>query len=148
MTINMFAILLSLHSPSHGRVKYISDLRGLARSHPVLAGTLTLTLFSMAGIPPLAGFCSKFYLFFAALGSSLYVLAFVGVLTSCVSCFYYIRLIKIMYFEQPAQWLVYSQIDKEKALLLGITLLFILGFFFYPSPLFVLSHKVALAFCL
>jgi proton-translocating NADH-quinone oxidoreductase chain N len=154
MTINLFAIILSCQESHHDfekektgtyHLKYISDLGMLGQMNPVLAFTLTCTLFSMAGIPPLAGFCSKFYLFFAALSSSLYFLAFFGVLTSVVSCFYYIRMIKIMYFEKPTQFIAYQSMDREKSILLGITLFFMIFFFFYPSPLFFLAHQVALS---
>ena len=156
MTINLFALLLSFqesHFPEKGtkgstgsfHLKYISDLGMLGKMNPLLAFTLTCTMFSMAGIPPLAGFCSKFYLFFAALSSSLYILAFFGVLTSVVSCFYYIRMIKIMYFEKPTQFIAYQSMDREKSLLLGVTLFFMIFFFFYPSPLFLIAHQVALS---
>nr|QGN73906.1 NADH dehydrogenase subunit 2 [prasinophyte sp. MBIC10622] len=149
MTVNMFSAVLSLRTQGEGlRVKYLSDLSGLSRSNPILAFTLTMTLFSMAGIPPLAGFCSKFYVFFAALGSSMYVLAVVGVLTSVLSCFYYIRLVKVMYFETPHVWVSYAPMDKEKAVLLGLTLFFTMFFFVYPSPLFLLTHEIALSICL
>jgi len=148
MTLNVFAIILSLREQGKEiRVKYISDLERLAQTNPLLALTFTLTLFSLAGIPPLAGFCSKVYLFFAAMSSSLYSLAFVGVLSSVISCFYYIRMIKIMYFEKPTQWHVYQQIDKEKSLLLAISSFFLVFFFFYPSPLFVMTYQIALTFC-
>jgi NADH:ubiquinone oxidoreductase subunit 2 (subunit N) len=106
----------------------------------------------MAGIPPLAGFCGKFYVFFAALSSSFYILAFVGIFTSVISCFYYIRLIKIMYFEKETQTPgnfqpinSFESIDKTKSLILGFTLFFTLFFLFYPSPLFLIAHKVALS---
>ena len=154
MTINLFAIILSCQESHHDfheiktgtyHLKYISDLAMLGKMNPLLAFTLTCTMFSMAGIPPLAGFCSKFYLFFAALSSSLYVLAFFGVFTSVVSCFYYIRMIKIMYFEKPTHYIAYQSMDREKSILLGITLFFMIFFFFYPSPLFLIAHQVALS---
>jgi len=154
MTINLFALVLSFQESSNDferkktgtyHLKYISDLAMLGKMNPLLALTLTCTLFSMAGIPPLAGFCSKFYLFFAALSSSLYFLAFFGVLTSVVSCFYYIRMIKIMYFEKPTQFIAYQSMDQEKSILLGLTLFFMIFFFFYPSPLFLVVHQVALS---
>jgi len=149
MTLNVFAIVLSLRSRASGessQVRYISDLSMLSRTHPVLAITLTLTLFSMAGVPPLAGFCGKFYVFFSALSSSMYLLAFVGIFTSVISCFYYIRLIKIMYFEKlPASVISFQPIDQGKAFVLAITLFFLVFFIFYPSPIFLLAQKVALS---
>jgi proton-translocating NADH-quinone oxidoreductase chain N len=146
MSLNVFALVLALNSVN-SRLRYVSDFGMLSVSHPVLAFTFACTLFSMAGIPPLAGFCSKFYVFFAALGSGLYAVAILGVLTSVISCFYYIRLIKIMYFERPSRWLTYEVLDLEKAGVLGLTLFCILFFFLYPSPLFLSAHKVALCLC-
>ena len=130
------------------QIRYISDLAMLAKTNPTLAIVLTISLFSMAGIPPLAGFCSKFYVFFAALGSSLYLLAFVGIFTSVISCFYYIRLIKIMYFEKPTEIISFEGIDKVKAFTIAFTSFFLVFFVFYPSPIFLLAHKVALAITL
>nr|YP_008802566.1 NADH dehydrogenase subunit 2 [Monomastix sp. OKE-1]AGZ90219.1 NADH dehydrogenase subunit 2 [Monomastix sp. OKE-1] len=165
MTLNVFALLLSLRAKSTSlisenneniiknestQLRYISDLSLLSKTNPMLAFTLTITLFSMAGIPPLAGFCGKFYVFFSALSSSFFILAFVGIFTSVISCFYYIRLIKIMYFEkesttgyQPIN--SFEPIDKTKSIVLGITFFFTLFFLFYPAPLFLVAHKVALS---
>ncbi|KAG7022596.1 NADH-ubiquinone oxidoreductase chain 2, partial [Cucurbita argyrosperma subsp. argyrosperma] len=81
MTIDAFAIVLALRQT---RVKYLADLGALAKTHPISAITFSITMFSYAGIPPLAGFCSKFYLFFAALGCGAYFLAPVGVVTSVI----------------------------------------------------------------
>jgi NADH-ubiquinone oxidoreductase chain 2 len=81
MTMDVFAIVLALRQT---RVKYIADLGALAKTNPILAITFSITMFSYAGIPPLAGFCSKFYLFFAALGCGAYFLAPVGVVTSVI----------------------------------------------------------------
>ena len=106
------------------RIKYITDLAYLAKTNPILALTFTITMFSMAGIPPLAGFYSKAYLFFATMSSGLYLLALIGVLTSVLSCFYYIRLVKIMYFEVPKTWCSYTQVPYENALTLGLSLFF------------------------
>jgi proton-translocating NADH-quinone oxidoreductase chain N len=147
MTLNMFAAILSCteHTGVH-RIKYIQDLGLLAQTNPVLACTMSCTLFSMAGIPPLAGFMSKFYLFSAAMSSSLYALAVIGVLSSVLSCFYYIRLIKIMYFEQPSHYVTYQPIDREKATLLGLTTFFIVFFVVFPKSLFLWTGKIALLF--
>ena len=84
------------------RVKYTTDLARLSTSNPTLAFTLTIVMFSLAGIPPLAGFYSKAFLLFAAIRSAHYVLALIGVLMSAISAFYYIRIVKIMYFESIA----------------------------------------------
>ena len=145
MTVNAFAVVLALRQ---NRLQYISDLGALARTNPILAITLSITMFSYAGIPPLAGFCSKFALFFAALGCGAYLLALVGVVTSVISCFYYIRFVKVMYFDTPNTWILYKPMDHEKSLLLAITSFCITFFFLYPSPLFLVSHQMALCLCL
>jgi proton-translocating NADH-quinone oxidoreductase chain N len=169
MTMNLFAIILcpvrresfssndSIHNSdttSSGRdstrverIKYTTDLAMLGRTNPILAGTLTVTMFSIAGIPPLAGFYSKAFLMFAAMSSAQYLLAIIGVLTSVISCFYYIRIVKVMYFESPDKWLTFMQVPKESSLLLGCTLSFLLFFCIHPTPLFLVTHKVALSLC-
>jgi proton-translocating NADH-quinone oxidoreductase chain N len=152
MNINMFAFILcgmrreTLQTVP--RIKFITDLSFLSKTNPLLALTFTITLFSMAGIPPLAGFYSKAFLFFAAMSSNLYVLAVIGVLCSVLSCFYYIRLVKIMYFEGPKNWCSFSLVPVENAITLAITLFFILFFMFYPTPLHLITHKIALTLCL
>jgi NADH:ubiquinone oxidoreductase subunit 2 (subunit N) len=103
-----------------------------------------MTLLSMAGVPPLAGFCAKMYVFFAAMEGSMYLLALVGVLTSVIGAFYYIRFIKIMYFEKLVSWSFFDQISREKSIILGFTTLFILTFFLYPSTLMITAHQLAL----
>ena len=133
----------------------IHDFRLLGKTNPILAFTFTTILFSMAGIPPLAGFCSKFYLFFASLSSSLYVLAFVGIVTSVISCFYYIRFVRIMYFETPntsatktnQSHVFFSDISFANSLVLALVGIFLILFFVYPSPLFLWTHKIAIALC-
>ena len=142
-SVNIWTVVLSLKD-NNGYNRYITDLSSLGEKNPILAITLTLCLFSMAGVPPLAGFYAKFYIFFSAIESSIYILAFVGVITSVIGSFYYIRLIKIMYFEKPKVWRVFDKIDYAKSVILGLTFLFILCFFIYPAPLYLLAHKLAL----
>ena len=158
MTINLFAIIL-LHlgrhdtssavslSPWVQRVKYTTDLAQLGSTNPLLALSLAVTMFSIAGIPPLAGFYSKAVLFFAAVSSSQYLLALFGVITSVISCFYYIRLVKIMYFEKSTMWCSFSRVPKSSSLPLAATFLFIISFLLYPAPLYLATHKCALAIC-
>ena len=102
MTAGTFACVLAMRQ--NGRmVEGLSDLAGLSRNAPLLALALAVFMFSMAGIPPLAGFFSKLYVFLAAIDAGLYTLAVIGVLTSVVSAFYYLRIVKIMYFDEPAE---------------------------------------------
>ena len=157
VTVNVFGVIMSPlrratqpSQPHQGvdRVKYTTDLAQLGKTNPVLAATLTVSMFSLAGIPPLAGFYGKAFLFWAALSSSQYLLALVGIIASAISCFYYIRIVKIMYFEAPQNWLTFSRISKESSIILAITLLFVVGLMGYPFPLYVASQKVALALCI
>lgn len=151
MSCGIFALALALSSNSKDTkfLQTLQEFRSLGKTNPILALTFTIILFSMAGIPPLAGFCSKFYLFFAALSSSLYLLAFIGVITSVISCFYYIRFIKIMYFEtqSSANASFFQSIPLANSLVLATVGAFLIFFFIYPSPLFLWTHKTALALC-
>ena len=84
-------------------VEDIDDLSGLSRTNPMMAFLLAMLMFSLAGIPPLAGFFAKFYVFLAAIQAGLYALAVIGVLSSVVGAYYYLRIVKIMYFDEPAE---------------------------------------------
>ena len=102
MTLGSFAIVLSMRR-SGGMVEEIGELAGLSRTNPVQAFFLAMLLFSLAGIPPLAGFFAKYVVFLAAIEAELYVLAVIGVLASVVGAVYYLRIIKIMYFDEPVE---------------------------------------------
>ena len=102
MTLGVFAVILSMRR-STGMVESIDQLAGLARTHPATAFFMAMLLFSMAGMPPLAGFFAKFYVFLAAIKAGLYVLAVIGVLASVVGAYYYLAIIKIMYFDEPVE---------------------------------------------
>ena len=148
MSLTTFGVVLSIRTTNGKPVQNIQDLSGLATSNPALAITLSLTMFSMAGIPPLAGFMSKFYLFFAALSASLYPLAVVGVLTSVISSFYYIRFIKIMYFDKSEQALQFESLDASKAWVISTTMAVTVFLAAYPAPIFLMTEKLALGFCI
>jgi len=106
MNLGTWAVILAMRQK--GRlVEGISDLAGLGKTHPGMALALAIFMFSMAGIPPLAGFWGKLYVFMAAIQSGLVTLAVIGVLTSVVGAYYYLRIVKIMYFDEPAE-----QLDK------------------------------------
>ena len=102
MTLGTFACILSMRRDG-SMVEEIADLAGLARTKPAMAFFLAVLMFSLAGIPPLAGFFAKFYVFLAAIKAGLYVLAVIGVLTSVVGAYYYLLIVKIMYFDDPTQ---------------------------------------------
>jgi NADH-quinone oxidoreductase subunit N len=132
MTLGTFAVILSMRR-GDSAVEEIADLAGLARTHPGMAFFLGMLLFSLAGIPPLAGFFAKFYVFLAAIKAGLYTLAVLGVLASVVGAYYYLTIVKIMYFDEPAP--NFRPMPAELKLVLGVTGLFNLLFFAYPAPL-------------
>jgi NADH-quinone oxidoreductase subunit N len=132
MTLGTFCVVLSMRRAG-GAVENISDLAGLARTHPALAFFLGLLMFSLAGIPPLAGFFAKYYVFLAAINAGLYALAVIGVLASVVGAYYYLLIVKTMYFDEPAQGFV--PMPGELKAVLGVSGLFTLLFFVYPAPL-------------
>jgi NADH-quinone oxidoreductase subunit N len=99
MTLGVFACILALRT-EHGHAETIDDLAGLSRTRPGIAFMLAMLMFSLVGIPPLAGFFGKFYAFAAAINAKLYVLAVIGIVTSVVSAFYYLRIVKVMYFDE------------------------------------------------
>src|SRR4029077_10622783 len=100
MTLGTFAIILAMKRNGEA-VETISDFAGLARTNPLLAFFCAMLLFSLAGIPPLAGFFAKFYVFMAAINSGLFTLAVLGVLASVVGAYYYLYIIKVMFFDEP-----------------------------------------------
>jgi NADH-quinone oxidoreductase subunit N len=132
MTLGTFAVILSMWRKA-GYFEEIGDLSGLARTHPAMAFFLAMLLFSLAGIPPLAGFFAKFYVFLAAIKAGLYTLAVIGVIASVIGAYYYLAIIKIMYFEEPAER--FGPMHGELKFVLGVTGLFNILFFAYPSPL-------------
>ena len=132
MTLGVFAVILSMRRQG-GMVELIDQLAGLARTHPAMAFFLAMLLFSMAGVPPLAGFFAKFYVFLAAIKAGLYILAVIGVLASVIGAYYYLAIIKVMYFEEPAE--PFYNMPNELKLVLGVCGLFNILFFVYPGPL-------------
>jgi NADH-quinone oxidoreductase subunit N len=129
MTLGAFAVILSMRRRD-GMVEEISDLAGLSRTNPVLAFLLAMILFSLAGIPPLAGFFAKFYVFMAAIEAQLYWLAVIGVLASVVGAYYYLRIVKIMYFDEPAE--SFERMPVELKVVLGLSGAFILLYVLPP----------------
>ncbi|HZL29565.1 MAG TPA: NADH-quinone oxidoreductase subunit NuoN [Pseudolabrys sp.] len=132
MTLGTFACILSMRRDGI-MVENISDLGGLARRQPAMAFFLAMLLFSLAGIPPLAGFFAKFYVFLAAIKAGLYVLAVIGVLASVVGAFYYLTIVKIMYFDEAAK--PFQSMPALLRVVLGVSGLANLLFFVYPAPL-------------
>ena len=110
----------------------IQDLSGLSKNHPIISICLLLLLFSLAGIPPLAGFFAKFYVFMAVIKVEMYTLAIIGLITTVISAFYYLRIIKIIYFDDPKE---IFEIDQNLGLKVSLFLstIIILIYFIYPS---------------
>jgi len=133
MNVATFAVILSMRQK--GRlVERIGDLAGLSMSHPLVAAALAIAMFAMAGIPPLAGFFSKLYIFDAAVRSGFYVLAVIGVITSVFGAFYYLRIVKLMYFDESGEVLDRPLIPALGGVL-AIGSAFTLFFFILPGPL-------------
>jgi NADH-quinone oxidoreductase subunit N len=132
MTLGSFAVILTMKRNGQ-HVEDISDLSGLSRTNPLLAFVFAMLLFSLAGIPPLAGFFAKWYVFVAAIKAGLFALAVVGVVTSVVGAYYYLSIIKVMYFDEPLVRL--DQMRTELRTVLAVAGLFNIFFFLYPGPL-------------
>jgi NADH-quinone oxidoreductase subunit N len=132
MSLGTFAGIIAMRRPE-GPVERISDLAGLARTKPAMAFFLGVMMFSLAGLPPVAGFVGKLYVFFAAVNAGLYTLAVLGVLTSVVGAYYYLAIVRTMYFDEPAP--AFEPMRPELRVVLGVSGLFILLFFVHPSPL-------------
>jgi NADH-quinone oxidoreductase subunit N len=142
MTLGAFACILAMKR-SDGMVEEIEELSGLSRNNPMMAFLLAMLLFSLAGIPPLAGFFAKFYVFLAAIHTGLYTLAVIGVLASVVGAYYYIRIVKIMYFDEPAE-----HFEPMPAVLQGVLAVsgvLVIFFFLYPAPLVAAADTAAKA---
>ena len=112
----------------------IKDLSGLSKNHPMLALSFLVILFSLAGIPPLAGFFAKFYIFMAVIEAKMYALAIIGLVTTVVSAFYYLRIIKVIYFDKPSKPFDENYDWGLKGSLILSSIL-ILIYFIYPSIL-------------
>jgi NADH-quinone oxidoreductase subunit N len=132
-TLGAFACVLMMRRDGKA-VENINELAGLSRTNPWMAFALAMMMFSLAGIPPLAGFWAKFYVFLAAIDAKLYTLAVVGVLTSVVGAYYYLRLVKVMYFDEPKP--AFEVADAGVRGVLLVSALFVFALSLVPAPLF------------
>ena len=142
MTIGAFAVVLMMKQKDR-MVEQISDLSGLGDRQPMLALAMTIMMFSMAGIPPLAGFFGKLFIFQAAIGAGLYTLAVLGVLASVIAAYYYLRIIKVMYFETAADDSIDPAEDGRLNALLIVSSLLIVLFIVFPGPLLTSAAEAA-----
>ena len=119
----------------------INDLSGLSKNHPIISLCFLIQLFSLAGIPPLAGFFAKFYIFIAVIEQSMYFLAIIGLLATVVSAFYYLRIIKVIYFDKAN-----NEFDRFNSLslklILSITTIILVVYFIYPGFLFKIVENI------
>ncbi len=142
MTAGTFCCVLAMRQ--NGRmVEDLTDLAGLSRNAPLMALALAIFMFSMAGIPPLAGFFSKLYVFLAAVDAGLYTLAVIGVLTSVVAAFYYLRIVKIMYFDDPAEAFD-RPMGRSLAAIVAVSSVLVVAFIAFQTPI-VRAAEVAAA---
>jgi len=133
-SIGTFAIVLLMKQKDR-MVERLQDLSGLAARQPMLALCMAVMMFSMAGIPPLAGFFGKLFIFQSAIDAELYALAIVGVLASVVSAYYYLRVIKIMYFDTPLDEGLDTADDPRLKVALGVSTAALILFIAMPAPL-------------
>ncbi len=135
MNIAIFSIILSIKIKNEFLIE-INDLQGLSKSNPIVSLSIAIIMLSMAGIPPFIGFFGKFYVFIAAIKKELYLLSVLGVIASVISAFYYLRIIKVMYFdEKNEEKNLNFKISFQSMLVLCSSLLIIICFIFYPSLL-------------
>ena len=135
MNIAVFSILLSLKN-SNSFIENISDLSGMSKSNPIISLSLAVIMLSMAGIPPFIGFFAKFYVFIAAINKDLIILPILGVLASVISAYYYLRIIKVMYFDKQKENLKFNFIISiESKIILSVLIIIKIFFIFYPSVL-------------
>ena len=142
MNLGLFSCLLMIKR-SDQYFETIDDLSGLSKNHPVLSLSLLVILFSLAGIPPLAGFFAKFYIFKAVIEQSMYFLAIVGLLSTVIAAFYYLRIIKVIYFDDEKE-----KYDTDHSVWLRVSLIFstllILLYFIFPSKLVEIVSRINL----
>ena len=140
MNLGFFSCLLMMKK-NDIYFETIDDLSGLSKNHPVLSVCFMIILFSLAGIPPLAGFFAKFYIFKSVIEQSMYFLAIVGLLSTVIAAFYYLRIIKVIYFDEPKE-----KYDTDHSIWLKVSLTFstllILLYFTYPSKLLDIASRI------
>ncbi len=143
MTLGTFAFILAMRR-NNQNVEEIGELSGLASTNPMMATILTILMFSLAGIPPLAGFWGKWYVFLAAIDAKLYALAVIGVLASVVGAFYYLRIIKLMWFDEPVG--AFQSMSFELRAVLGLSGAFVLFYVLIGGPIGRMAEAAAKTF--
>ncbi|TWF56631.1 NADH-quinone oxidoreductase subunit NuoN [Neorhizobium alkalisoli] len=144
MTLGTFACIMAMRLPDGTMVEEIDDLAGLSTTKPFMSLILSAMMFSMAGIPPLAGFFAKYFVFAAAMEAKLYALSVIGVLASVVGAYYYLRIVKLMWFD-PAKR-EFATVSGELRLVVGLSGLFILGYVLIGGSLGAAADAAAKSF--
>jgi NADH-quinone oxidoreductase subunit N len=144
MTLGTFACILAMRRKEGGNVEEINDLAGLSSTNPFMATVLTILMFSLAGIPPMAGFFAKYFVFMAAIEAHLYALAIIGVLSSVVGAYYYLRIIKVMWFDEATG--EFARTAGELKLVFGLSGLFVLGYVLIGGPIGAAAEAAARTF--
>lgn len=121
--------------------KELNDIALLKKSNAALAFSFSLTMFSIAGIPPLVGFIAKMSIFLSAVAISFYFLAILSILCSVVSTFYYIRIVKVLYFENLLVGKLYYPIQTKKTVILSVLIFSLVFFFLNPTILYLICYK-------
>ncbi|WP_062233469.1 NADH-quinone oxidoreductase subunit NuoN [Aureimonas sp. N4] len=146
MTLGTFAVILSMRRHDE-MIEDVYELAGLSRSNPILALALTTLMLSLAGLPPLLGFWGKYYVFVAAVGAGLVPLAVIGVVASTVGLFYYLRVVKVMWFDEPVGG--FEPMGTELKIVLGAATLFVFpAYIFVAGPMFAAAANAARGFFL
>jgi NADH-quinone oxidoreductase subunit N len=133
MTLGGFAVIMSMRRADGTMVENVGDLAGLSTTNPFMAIVMTVLMFSLAGIPPMAGFFGKYFVFVAAIQAHLYALAIIGVLASVVGCYYYLRVIKLMWFDEATGQ--FARVSGSLRLVFGLSGLFVLAYVFIGGPI-------------
>jgi NADH-quinone oxidoreductase subunit N len=144
MTLGTFACIMAMRRKEGGNVENVDDLAGLSSTKPFMAIVLTALMFSMAGIPPLAGFFAKYFVFVAAIEAKLYALAVIGVLSSVVGAYYYLRVVKLMWFDEAKG--EFARISGELRLVFGLSGLFVTAYVLFGGPIGSAANAAAKSF--
>ncbi len=144
MTLGAFACILSMRRKDGRHVEGVDDLAGLSQTNPLMATVLTVMMFSLAGIPPLAGFFAKYFVFMAAIEAQLYALAIIGVLASVVGAYYYLRVIKLMWFDDATD--EFARPSGVLRLVYGLSGLFVAAYVLIGGPIGTAAEVAARTF--
>ena len=145
MNVSIFAILLSIKYKNQ-YIEKIEDMSGLSKIHPIISLCVAIIMLSMAGVPPFAGFFGKFYIFISAVEANLYFLAIIGVLSSVISAFYYLRIIKVIYFDDLKENDYLNNISNKSFFVLLLSMFIIIFFIIYPTLIINFGSDIAIDF--